>query len=1606
MQTVLYRNYLPFVLILLLMGNVLQAQVIHTTPSTNTSQTVNQALAANCITIDNILLESDGSVDGIESFGSFQAANSNFPFQSGFVLTTGKLSEIGNSTITSDLSQGTTSWPGDHDLEAALGISNTLNATSLTFEVSSATGILAFNYIMASDEYQQDFPCNVSDGFALLIRPLGTSAWTNMAVIPNTSTPVGIETVHPEIIGQCPAAHESHYAGSDLGDTNFDGRTSMFHARADVNPNQVYELKMVVADQLDTRYDTAVFVEAGSLQAEIDLGPDITSCTPVTLDTHFTQGTNYQWYLDDSAILGANNPTYNASSSGRYRAEVLIGSGGTSCLISNEINVTIEPESLNINLADNQLCENAQGSSDATIHILELEAAIQNQLTFSNPDIEFYRNTQDAHSRTNPIQNDLLTSSLTTPTLVVRIENLDTGCYGYADQNLVVNPLPVLPDTIIELCDEDNNGQVLRTFSQLAPAVSNDPNLSISFHVSTSDAENNINHLTGQTTVTQGEQFIVRLEDNTTGCVHVSQVSAQIDDTPVILTDNIYIDACDPDQDGFATFDLTSVVPSITSSTAGLSFSYHLSLNNAIEGINPIANPTSFDNTTALHQEVFIRVTDNLSGCPSIVTLALYPNYLLYESLIEDRNLCDDPSNDGIASADLEEMAVDLANGLVVNIEFYRNANDRQNRVNEIDRTQPFTVNGSTTIYLIIENATCTEYAAFRIYVEPYFQPSQIEDLTYCDPEADGVADINLDDYEDEVSANLGANVSFLYYLTLQDAQNETNPISNLNGITGNSITIYANIENQAGCHAVQPLTINLAVAPQTNVLEPLMLCDDNHDGELQYDLTSLHSDIIIDPNVVFSHHETRSDAVDNTRQIGNPVNYRLSTGQVYFRVSYPSTGCFTIVEQDIDIGHIPDISGTPPLVQCEQDTDGRASFVLADQTGNILSGRSDLTIEYYESASDASTQQNAMDPDASRNNTNNPEQIFFRVYETDRPECFGIDSFELIVDELPDYNAPMDIETCDDDFDDTLTFSLDDIRDQMRSGHTSNSIISFHHSRDDADDNLGAITSSSYRNTVNPQTLFIRIDNNTLCYQIEQVELRVKQKPFVQSTEALVSCNSIESDYAVFDLTSKEEEITGSRSFNNRLTWHLTRSDAESGEAEIPDPTLHQTSNPTETVFLRVYNVVSGCQSVMDLELISVTPPPVNDLDDQPFCDDGNNRIDFTQFSDLIYTGTEQVEVSFYSDRESAIEGNPAISMPHRITQTPEVIFARVEDTSTGCFSLTNFSTWVVPKPTIVSSSFLQIEECDDDYDGIRSINLTRLDETVLNGRSSSFFDVQYFYTQLDAEENILSITREEFMDGDTAFAKVTNLTTGCSAIQEVPIVIHTPPDVPVSTTEYLCEGYLYLDMGITGSRNTYEWSTGETSPAIEITEPGRYWVEITSGQGCVSPRAYFDVEVSGPPTIISATTVDFSDPNTITVQVEGLGDWIYILDDHTVQESARFTGVRPGFHTIEVRDKNGCGPSAFREVLILDYPKFFTPNADGYNNTWKIDNLDRFSSATIHIFDRYGKLLAQISPDDEGWDGTYAGAQMPSDDYWFKLVVKDEERSFKVRGHFTLKR
>jgi gliding motility-associated-like protein len=153
-----------------------------------------------------------------------------------------------------------------------------------------------------------------------------------------------------------------------------------------------------------------------------------------------------------------------------------------------------------------------------------------------------------------------------------------------------------------------------------------------------------------------------------------------------------------------------------------------------------------------------------------------------------------------------------------------------------------------------------------------------------------------------------------------------------------------------------------------------------------------------------------------------------------------------------------------------------------------------------------------------------------------------------------------------------------------------------------------------------------------------------------------------------------------------------------------------------------------------------------------------------------------------------------------------------------------------------------------------------------------------------------------------------------------------------------------------------------------------------------------------------VSAAFVDIID--VIVNVTGGFGAYEFQMDGGAFQTSNVFNDVVSGIHTININDMKGDCNSINLQAHIIKYPNYFTPNGDGYHETWNIFDLDFQPDATLYIYDRYGKFIKQLKTNGPGWDGNYNGNPLPSTDYWFQVFYELNGTYREFKSHFSMKR
>ena len=446
---------------LIVFGIVFQwgnAQYISVDESYTPQQLVQDKLINSpCANVFNVSVSGGNFASGEKSYGYFDANGTTFPFANGIVLTTGKtVNTIGpNATLSDD--GGSMGWNGDSDLNQALGLSNSFNATILEFDFIPLGDHISFDYIFSSEQYLLNpsaNQCNYTDGFVFLLKEATAATYENLAVVPGTTTPVKVNTVRGTGT-LCPEANANYFDAFNTTEhpTNFNGQTKVMTAQAAVTPGTTYHIKLAIADEGNYRYDSAIFLGGGSFNFEVDLGADRlvsngTALCPtesLTLHTNQPSAISYQWYQNNNIINGATQASYEVTTAGTYSVEI---NYGASCQTTGSINIEYATDLL-VNESSFTICDtdaNQDGSTSINLGLIIPELFSNLPPNYS---IAFFENT----TSTNALPTNYSNTSPYNQIIYARVMNIP-GCYNDFPVELIVATFPtIVTDEEIGLCE-------------------------------------------------------------------------------------------------------------------------------------------------------------------------------------------------------------------------------------------------------------------------------------------------------------------------------------------------------------------------------------------------------------------------------------------------------------------------------------------------------------------------------------------------------------------------------------------------------------------------------------------------------------------------------------------------------------------------------------------------------------------------------------------------------------------------------------------------------------------------------------------------------------------------------------------------------------------------------------------------------------------------------------------------------------------------------------------------------------------------------------------------------------------------------------------------
>lgn len=627
---------------------------------------------------------------------------------------------------------------------------------------------------------------------------------------------------------------------------------------------------------------------------------------------------------------------------------------------------------------------------------------------------------------------------------------------------------------------------------------------------------------------------------------------------------------------------------------------------------------------------------------------------------------------------------------------------------------------------------------------------------------------------------------------------------------------------------------------------------------------------------------------------------------------------------------------------------------------------------------------------------------------------------------EPPVFDIPtgtvIDLEECDSDsVDDQLTIFNLAQNTPIVIGSQTNVAVTYHLDNNDALTEDNPIPNpATFSNTQNPQTIFTRItDTNTGCFSVTEFTLNVINSVNIPGSVYEICDDNADGDnqngLATFDMNAVTSEIMDGVDISN-LTINYYASNANALANVSPYPVSYTNTTPDEEkAFIKVINP-DNCFKIKEITL-KVNPLPEVVAASLVQCDpgflpDGLTLFNLSESISELTNDDANLTVAFF------FNGNP-ITSDYTNISNPQQIEAVVTNSITGCSSTSTVDLSVnLVNPTVTIPPICDEESSED---GFGEFDLNTSDLVLSPTQTVSFYetleDALLEQNEISPIDNYTNLTAYDA----TIFFRIEE-ENSCNGIGTLDLKVNRLPNL-LKTQEkdyYVCENlpikFVAIDARLLEGNPadfTYEWfkdnvTIPENTYSIEVNQPGVYSVIVTNADGCSKTR---DITVlNSNAAIIDTIVVEDATTGANSIEVvldpASIGNYVFALDDENgiYQTSNIFENVTMGFHTVYIKDLNGCG--LVQEVVaIVGAPKFFTPNGDGFNDKWKIEGISQyFSPATVtYVYDRYGKFIHKIFALDDGWDGTLNGTPLPATDYWYVINLEDGRT---VKGHFSLKR
>lgn len=244
----------------------------------------------------------------------------------------------------------------------------------------------------------------------------------------------------------------------------------------------------------------------------------------------------------------------------------------------------------------------------------------------------------------------------------------------------------------------------------------------------------------------------------------------------------------------------------------------------------------------------------------------------------------------------------------------------------------------------------------------------------------------------------------------------------------------------------------------------------------------------------------------------------------------------------------------------------------------------------------------------------------------------------------------------------------------------------------------------------------------------------------------------------------------------------------------------------------------------------------------------------------------------------------------------------------------------------------------------------------------------------------------------GEYDYSHFCKSSEGCDSTTQLHLYVDPNPEPYLDSLKVVCLPSDFPVVIDPGQFAGYLWNTGDTTEQLTVGEPGIYTVMVTFDNGCTANSA-IAIELHDEATAI-VQGADFCDDFTTTLHVETAAP---NMEWSTGETTTDISVDMPGYYSVTVSDQY-CQTSTHITIeecpFELIVPNVYTPNGDGSNDCFEIEYADdfpihNFKSFSVHVYDRWGRLMFKSEDPRFKWDGTKATGSPASDGVYYWVIT-----------------